>query len=111
MEDLGQTINQHMPESARPIPFSNMVYFGDGDTDVPSMAVMRKSGGHAIAVHGPDSGRDKCVDLFKDGRIDFFAEADYRRGSDLFARTCLLLDRILADIRVQDEMWQLGQML
>ena len=111
VEDLGQTINQHMPESARPIPFSNMVYFGDGDTDVPSMAVMRKSGGHAIAVHGPDSGRDKCVDLFKDGRIDFFAEADYRRGSDLFARTCLLLDRILADIRIQDEMWQLGQTL
>ena len=109
VEDLGQTINQHMPESARPIPFSNMVYFGDGDTDVPSMAVMRKSGGHAIAVHGPDSGRDKCVDLFKGGRIDFFAEADYRRGSDLFARTCLLLDRILADIRVQEEMWRLSR--
>ena len=109
VEDLGQTINQHMPESARPVPFANMIYFGDGDTDVPSMAVMRKSGGHAIAVHGPTEGRDKCVDLFKAGRIDFFAEADYQRGSQLFARTCLLLDRILADIRVQEEMWLLGQ--
>jgi len=110
VEDLGQTINQHMPETARPIPFSNMIYFGDGDTDVPSMAVMRKSGGHAIAVHGPsDVQRAKCIDLFKAGRIDFFAEADYTRGSQLFARTCLLLDRILADIRVQEETWSLAQ--
>lgn len=110
VEDLGQTINQHMPETARPIPFSNMIYFGDGDTDVPSMAVMRKSGGHAIAVHGPsDVQRHKCVDLFKAGRIDFFAQADYRRGSQLFARTCLLIDRILADIRVQEEMWTISQ--
>ena len=53
VEKLSDSINQHMPEAARPVPFSNMIYFGDGDTDVPSMAVMRKSGGHAIAVHGP----------------------------------------------------------
>jgi phosphoserine phosphatase len=108
IEDLGESINAHMPESQRPIPFSNMIYFGDGDTDVPSMALMRKSGGHAIAVHPPGGNADKCVDLFKAGRVDFYAPADYRRGSDLFKRTCLLLDRMLADIRVREEMWELG---
>ncbi len=107
VEDLGENINQHMPEGQRPIPFANMIYFGDGDTDVPSMAVMRKNGGHAVAVHAPGKGKQKCVDLFKAGRCDFFAPADYRSGSDLFKRTCLLLDRILADIRVQEEMWRL----
>jgi len=109
VEDLGKTINQHMPEDQRPIPFANMIYFGDGDTDVPSMAVMRKNGGHAIAVHPPGKARQKCVDLFKAGRVDFFAPADYRRGSELFKRTCLLLDRILADIRVQEEVWRIGR--
>ena len=109
VEDLGESINQHMPEGERPIPFSNMIYFGDGDTDVPSMAVTRKNGGHAVAVHPPGKGKSKCVDLFKAGRCDFFAPADYREGSDLFKRTCLLLDRMLADIRVQEEMWRLGR--
>jgi hypothetical protein len=109
VEDLGDSINQHMPEAKRPIPFANMVYFGDGDTDVPSMAVMRKNGGHAVAVYPPGKPKKKCVELFKAGRCEFFAPADYRRGSDLFKRTCLLIDRILADIRVQEEMWRLGR--
>ncbi|MCB1548584.1 MAG: haloacid dehalogenase-like hydrolase [Hyphomicrobiaceae bacterium] len=109
IEDLGESINSHMPETARPIPFANMIYFGDGETDVPSMAVMRKNGGHAIAVHPPGRDREKCVDLFKAGRCDFFAPADYRTGSDLFRRTCLVIDRILADVRVKEEMWELDQ--
>ena len=126
LEDYNDSINSHMAEDARPIPFSNMIYFGDGDTDVPSMALLKKNGGHAIAVHTPfllarsDSrssswperadppGLAKCVDLFKAGRCDFYAGADYRRGSDLFKRTCLLLDRMLADIRVQEERAGLG---
>lgn len=107
VENLGESINEHMPETERPIPFANMIYFGDGDTDVPSMAVTRKNGGYAVAVHPPGKHRTKCVDLFKAGRCDFFAPADYRRGSDLFKRTCLLLDRILADIRLQEEMWRM----
>ena len=137
IEDQFESINKHMPEMQRPIPFSNMIYFGDGETDVPSMALLKKNGGHAIAVHGPleasnapqvrknknrskaaneapadagvaHSGLVKCVELFKAGRCDFYAQADYRRGSDLFKRTCLLLDRMLADIRVREEMAALG---
>jgi phosphoserine phosphatase len=111
VEDLRESINQHMPEAARPIPFANMIYFGDGDTDVPSMAVMRKNGGHAVAVYpgGSAKGRAKCVELYKAERCDFFAPADYREGSDLFRRTCLLLDRILADIRLQEERWRIAR--
>lgn len=108
IEDLGESINSHMAEDARPIPFSNMIYFGDGDTDVPSMALLKKNGGHAIAVHTPKASAEKCIGLFKAGRCDFYAPADYRRGSDLFKRTCLLLDRMLADIRVQEERSGLG---
>ncbi|MGI9523040.1 MAG: HAD family hydrolase [Hyphomicrobiaceae bacterium] len=111
VEDLGESINEHMPEFARPVPFSNMIYYGDGDTDVPSMAVMRKNGGYAFAVHPPRKSREKCVKLFEADRCDFYAPADYREGSALYQRTCLLLDRILADIRVREEMWKIGRNL
>ncbi len=109
IEDEAHSINEHMPEGDRPVPFSNMIYFGDGDTDVPSMAVTRKNGGYAIAVHPRGKARAKCVKLFEAGRCDFYAEADYRPGSNLFKRTCLLINRILADIHVREEMWRLGR--
>lgn len=108
IEDVGLSINDHMPEAERPVPFSNMIYFGDGDTDVPSMAVTRKNGGYAMAVHAPGKAKAKCTKLFEAGRCDFFALADYRDGKELFTRTCLLLDRMLADIRVREEMWALN---
>jgi hypothetical protein len=109
VENLGDSINSHMPEAQRPIPFANMIYFGDGETDVPSMALLKKNGGAAIAVHTPGGSPEKCVELFNAGRCDFYAGADYRQGSDLFKRTCLLIDRILADIRVRQEMAALGR--
>jgi hypothetical protein len=109
MEDLRTSINQHMPEAERPIPFANMIYFGDGDTDVPSMTVVRKNGGHAIAVHPLGPPEAKVQELLAAGRVDFYAEADYRRGSALFKRTCLLLDQMLASIRIQEERWHIEQ--
>lgn len=111
LEDLSLSINEHMDENLRPVPFSNMIYFGDGDTDVPSMAVMRKNGGHAVAVHPPGGSHAKCVSLFQAGRVDFYAGADYRPNSDLFQRTCLLIDRIVADIRVREETWRMAAQL
>lgn len=105
IEDMGESINSHMPEEQRPIPFSNMIYFGDGETDVPSMALMRKSGGYAVAVHAPGGSAEKCIHLLQAGRIDFFAPADYQRGSDLFRRTCRIVDKMLAEISLHEEMW------
>ncbi|WP_271882011.1 HAD family hydrolase [Phaeobacter italicus] len=81
--DVNESINSHMPLMERRIPFDNMIYFGDGDTDVPSMTVVMKGGGHAVAVHKPGESNEKCIGLKKAKRIDFFCEADYRDGSEL----------------------------
>jgi phosphoserine phosphatase len=110
-ESVTESINEHMPEARRPIPFSNIVYVGDGMTDVPSMALMKKSGGHAVAVWDPASTKAKrtCVKLLDAGRVDFIAEADYRRASALSKRVELLLDSIVADIAYRREAFAVRQ--
>ncbi len=108
IEDVTESINEHMPESDRAIPFPNMVYVGDGMTDVPSMALTKKNGGHAVAVYDPkgDRGRATCVKLLDAGRVDFVAEADFRAASRLSRRVALLLDAIIADIAYRREAFQ-----
>ena len=103
-EGVNESINEHMPEADRPIPFQNMIYVGDGMTDVPSMALTKKSGGHTVAVYqASGKGRDTCVKLLNAGRADFIAAADYRPGSKLSHRVELLLDAIIADIAYRRE--------
>ena len=99
-ESLAESINEHMPEGDRPIPFSNLIYIGDGMTDVPSMALTTKSGGHALAVFNPKVQKSKvtCVSLLEAGRVDFIAPADYRDNSKLSRRVQLLLDSVIAGI-------------
>jgi phosphoserine phosphatase len=99
-ESVTESINEHMPEHERPIPFQNMIYVGDGMTDVPSMALTKKNGGHTIAVYPESKEREKgiCLKLLEAGRVDFIAEADYRRASRLSRRVEILLDAIIADI-------------
>lgn len=100
IEDLSQTINEHMPEAERPVPFSNIIYIGDGLTDVPSMALTRKEGGHAIAVYEEDNTQQQAVGqaLLKAGRVDFVAPADYSPNSILETKMTLLLNYIIAHI-------------
>ncbi|MFZ5802355.1 MAG: HAD family hydrolase [Candidatus Omnitrophota bacterium] len=85
---LAEDINSHMPAEERRIPFENMIYLGDSETDVPSMTVMQKNGGHVIAVFDPAfEAPPEARALVQHGRANHFAPADYTEDS--------LLDRIL----------------
>lgn len=97
-EELWENVNEHMPESDRPIPFSNILYIGDGLSDVPSMTVTTKNGGYAIGVYRNREGLRKCKNLFKNGRIDFIAKADFREGSNLDKAIKVVLDTIIQGI-------------
>jgi phosphoserine phosphatase len=103
-EKFSESINSHMPEDSRPIPFENMIYIGDGLTDVPSMALIKKQNGHAISVYPKKSTQQKKVsnDLLSANRVDFIAEADYRKNSPLYKKMCLLIDMISARIKYEN---------
>ncbi|HEX7404195.1 MAG TPA: HAD family hydrolase [Usitatibacter sp.] len=111
LELVTESINEHMPEAERPIPFANIIYVGDGMTDVPSMALTKKSGGHTVAVFDAKSERQRaiCMKLLEAGRADFIAEADYRKASKLSRRVALLLDAIIADVAYRREAFEVRQ--
>jgi hypothetical protein len=104
-EVQSESINEHMDESFRPVPFENMIYVGDGLTDVPSMTVVRKSGGRAVAVYAPGDkkGYKVCKKLLEANRADFMAAADYSEGSELNRLMKMLLAGIISDIAFREE--------
>ncbi len=73
-------LNKFILEDDRPVPFRNMVYFGDGLTDVPCMKLVKTNGGKSIAVY---TQKEKVESLLSDKRVDFIAPADYSEGSEL----------------------------
>ncbi len=97
IEHLGDSINGHMDEGTRPIPFGNIIYVGDGLTDVPAMTLTKKSGGHAVAVFTPGDkkGKKTCKELLQANRVDFAVEADYRRNRELFQYVTSILDLVI----------------
>ena len=89
-------INKSMPTEDRPVPFTNMLYFGDGETDVPSMQIVRSYGGHSFAVYNPDDNTKMRLaqKLLADRRVNYALEADYRQGSELFRTITGILEDI-----------------
>ena len=75
-------LNRYTPEEDRPVPFRNMIYIGDGLTDVPCMKLVKVNGGCSIAVF-PQGKRGKVADLIKDERVNFIEPADYSENSKL----------------------------
>ena len=87
-------LNASMPDDSKRIPFTNMIYIGDGLSDVPCMKMMRAYGGQAVAVY-QDSNRAGVEDLLAKGRVDFIFPADYRDGT-LFDETMKNIVRKIA---------------
>ena len=77
-----KTLNDSMPDDSKRVPFTNMIYMGDGLSDVPCMKMMRAYGGQAIAVY-QESNRLGVEDLMSKGRVDFIFPADYSEGTAL----------------------------
>ena len=92
-------VNESMADDAKRIPFTNMIYFGDGETDIPSMKVVNMFGGNAIAVFNQADPRKRGVarKLLRQGRVNFISPAVYSRESRTFRLVCAIIDKVKAD--------------
>lgn len=86
----GRVNDYFRPEQLR-VPFRNMVYIGDSDTDIPCMKLVNVYGGHSVGVYDPQKGnKGKVQRLLQTGRVRYVAPADYSEGGEL--------DKLLKDI-------------
>ncbi len=82
--EYDERVNELIPRSEKHMLIENIVYIGDSDTDIPSMRLVRLEGGYSIGVYDPKKKDTRKVDkLFRDGRINYYAPADYRAGKPL----------------------------
>ena len=95
-------VNESMADENKRIPFSHMIYFGDGETDVPSMKVVNMFGGNAIAVFNPaiPAKRAAAQKLLRQGRANFITPAYYGRDS----RTFRIVTTVIDKIKVENEL-------
>ncbi len=87
-------LNESTPEDKKRVPFRNMVYVGDGLTDVPCMKLVKSNGGHSIAVYSQE--KNVADSLIAQGRVDFAVSADYSKNSQIEKIIFAILDQVKA---------------
>lgn len=85
-------LNESTPEDKKRVPFINMIYIGDGLTDVPCMKLVKSNGGHSIAVYHEE--KNVAYDLIAQGRVDFAVKAEYNKGTNMEKTVFSILDKI-----------------
>lgn len=87
-------VNDPIPPDEIRVPFRNMIYIGDSDTDVPCMKLVRSYGGYSIGVFNPETqDKAKVYKMMRDGRIGYYAPANYSAGTELDCLVKTIIDR------------------
>lgn len=96
-------VNEYIPQNQLRVPFRNMVYIGDSDTDIPCMKLVNANGGHSIGVYNPETmDKTKVYRMMNDSRIKFFAPADYSEGAELDQLVKSIIDRTAANEHLEN---------
>ena len=90
------------PEDIR-VPFRNMIYIGDSDTDIPCMKLVNTYGGHSIGVYNADTlDKTKVYKMMREGRIRYYAPADYSEDAPLDQLVKAIIDRTATNERLEE---------
>jgi len=96
-------VNELQPEETRRIPLKNMIYTGDGLTDIPCFTLIKKNGGTVFGVFDPTS-KKKTQEAFekfmKAGRVHNVFEPDYRPEKALGSMLRMAVGKICTQIEL-----------
>lgn len=84
------------------IDYKNMIYIGDGITDVPCMKLIKEKGGNSIAVYR-DKNKDIVKTLVDEKRVNIVCEADYRESKMLEEAVKLMIYNISAYDKLKEK--------
>ena len=102
-------LNREQDESLRRIAYQNMIYLGDGMTDIPCMKMVKERGGKSIAVY-PEGKGDTIKPLVDDDRINYVCASDYSENSTLERIVKLMIENMaIAEKLKKEERAQLSQ--
>lgn len=94
------------PEDIR-IPFRNMIYIGDSDTDIPCMKLINANSGHSIGVFNPETNdKRKVYKMMEDKRIKYFAPANYTEDSELDRLVKAIIDQTASNEKLMSLHYQ-----
>lgn len=97
LEEWDERVNDSMEDSKLRIPYENIIYIGDSATDIPCMRLVKNKGGYSIGVFDPEkNNRKKVYQLFNDGRINYYAPANYTARSKMTTYVKQIIDEISA---------------
>ena len=96
-------VNDSFPPEKIRVPFRNMIYIGDSDTDIPCMKLVSTNGGHSIGVYDTRTqDKTKVWKMMREKRIRYFAPADYNNGSDLDSLVKDIIRRTAMNERLEE---------
>ena len=110
LEEHDERVNDSIPASERRIPFENFVYIGDSATDIPCMQLVKDRGGYTIGVYDPiKENREKVYKLIRDGRLTFYAPADYTAKSAMTKYLKEIINTVAQNEKLKAEQESLRQ--
>ena len=108
-EEWDERVNDSVSDNQLYIPYENIVYIGDSATDIPCMRLVKSKGGYSIGVFDPEKDQRKNVyQQFNDGRINYYAPADYSAKSRLSTYVKQIIDEIASHEKIKQEQRVLG---
>ncbi len=78
------------------VPYSNMIYMGDGLTDIPCMKIVKDKGGNSFCLYtsSDPASEIKAKEILHDGRVNYIVDADYREGMAIDTKIKNIIDNL-----------------